>query len=132
LKGGTGGEWMNILKALHRVLGVNLVRDSGNIKSQLEKLELSAAIKLADASFANSGKQQDIFLAGLELGREAKQKLVYKIKLRTHTLLFIGTEAEVFLKIKPSKTADDTTDSTDEKVVDESVKKLEENLKELA
>ena len=124
---------MHILKALRRVIGVNLVRDSGNLRSHLEKMDLEDAIKLADASFANYGKQQDIFLAGLELGRIAKQKLVFKIKLRTHTLAFIGTEAEILLKIKDPTATDEKTDSTDkEKLVeDEAVKKLEENLKEL-
>jgi len=89
--------------ALKKVLSYTL-RESGNLKNRLSKMPIEDVLDLADSSYPKSEKKQDIYTTGLNLGREAKQKIVYRIVLRDYVVYFIGSEADIIKRIEDYKT----------------------------
>lgn len=76
------------------------LRTSGNILAQVRRRDLQAVLQVADKYFELPvTKPWEVFVLGLELGRIAKQRMVTWIKLPTHVIYFIGTEADVLRKL---------------------------------
>jgi hypothetical protein len=123
-----------LIKTLHKVVGINLLRESGSLKYRVQQLSIKDALMLADSYFENKGPQIDAFTAGIELGRKAKQQVVFKVKLANYTLAFIGTEADIDRKLNAfEQTKNDAggKDSTEGGDIEETLlKKVDETLKE--
>lgn len=78
------------------------LKDSGNIKSYVSRIGIEECKKIADAHFdLPVSKPKQIFNIGVLLGRQAKQKPIVRVDMRTTVLYFIGSEADVVEKLKP-------------------------------
>lgn len=93
---------MTALKTFAQVDDVDThVRDSGNIKSMVEKIGEEECEKIADMSFTIPIKDiKQIVMKAILLGRLAKARMVTRVVLPRMHLYFVGTEADVVKKLK--------------------------------
>ena len=91
---------MAIIAALKKVIGRDSkIQKSGNLEHQLRALSDELRKELADIYFIkNKDTVEEIFSEGLELGRKAKNKIVYMVVIDKQYYYFIGTEADILRK----------------------------------
>ena len=92
---------MDIITALRIAIADNPIRQAGNLNTKIKELEYDDLVAIADSHFMKKEVFVDIFKKGVELGRIAKQKIVYLAKYsNTEYFVFIGGEADIMRKIE--------------------------------
>ena len=96
----------HLLTALEKITADVKLKKSGNLLSQINRRDITEVLKIADKYFElPTTLYAEVFEYGLELGRVAKQKLVYNVKTLhnekspSYMIYFIGSEAEILRKI---------------------------------
>lgn len=91
-----------LIAALAKIVEAdNLLRDSGNLLHIVKQKNIEEVLKLADKYHElPNPRYLETFEFGLELGRIAKQKLVFRVKyLPQYIIYFIGSEADIIRKL---------------------------------
>ena len=90
----------SLLKLLSRLVVGTKILESGNLEHMLRNLGDEPAIEISDAHYEKNDKTETIFEIGIELGRKAEHDSVYRIEIDRLRLFFIGTEADIILRIQ--------------------------------
>lgn len=102
-----------LVKALHKVLADKEVQTSGNLDNQFRSMEPEAVLELSDGHVAKNGVDSwEAFELGLALGRDVKEKTVYRADINNDHYFFIGTEADILRKIEEESTSEELPEET--------------------
>ena len=106
----------SVVEALFKILAKE-VQTSGNLENRLRGMETEAVIELSDAHITKTGlKTWEAFEVGLDLGRDVREKTVYRVDINDDHFFFVGTEADIIRKIEEGSDGEITPE--DEETID--------------
>jgi len=104
-----------IIKALFKIIAKN-VQTSGNLDNQFRAMDPDMVLDLSDGHVTKNAKAWEAFELGLDLGRDAKEKTIYRVDIGTDHYFFIGTEADILRKIEEGGLGGDEDGLPDETI----------------
>lgn len=118
-----------VLTALYKVLAEKDVQTSGNIDNQLRQMEPEQVMELSDGHVSKTGIDSwEAFELGLALGRDVREKTVYRADIDRDHYFFIGNEADIIRKIEESGVSGEGEISEDNQ---ETIDLLEKEIREV-
>ena len=106
-----------IVKALFKVLGNKEVQTSGNLDNQFRAMQPKVVLEMSDGHVPKNGlKSWEAFQLGLTLGRDVKEKTVYRVDIDQDHYFFVGTEADILRQIEEGGGSED--DEMSEETID--------------
>ena len=116
-----------LIHSLYRVLAEREIQTSGNIENRLRSMEHEDRLKISDGYVPTSGlKTYDAYALGLDLGRDIREKTVYRVSIGTDHYFFVGKESEIIRKIEEAGGLTDTASEDSE-----TIELLEKEINEL-
>jgi len=108
----------SLIQALYMVLGKE-VQTSGNIENRLRSMDTKQVMALADSHVPETGmKTWQAFELGLDLGRDVREKTVYRASIDQDHFFFVGTEADIIRKIEEESGVAKDDDDLDSETID--------------
>lgn len=91
-----------LLAALqHVVVADRALHDSGNLRSIIQRKKLDQVLKIADCwyelPFTDKGKEA--VQKAIDMGRDAREKTIYRIAFKSYFIYFIGSEDDIITKL---------------------------------
>jgi len=106
-----------VIKALFKIIANKEVQTSGNLDNQFRAMAPKMVLELSDGHVSKNGVHTwEAFELGLALGRDVREKTVYRVDIENEHYFFVGTEADILRKIEEEGGGDE--DGLPEETID--------------